>query len=232
MENINTFIDGIKRLNDLAGSKSKYIILLNEIEISGDHYDLSDLKLHLDDIDLLMAINPSSTFSLHNSKVKLPQDSNSIIEQLRSKHRYSTEIGVFNLHLTMASDKYDKSWDWSKDEPLEESTFPSGRYPLLILVAEGLPDEVLLDSINEYLMPNNQNDLVLIIDYELNGERKHAIEDICNTKSWKVLESHDMTGSEAAVTVLFHLKDDLRSFEYHSRARNLLIIVQEYVNFL
>lgn len=229
LEDINKLINAIKKMNDLAESKSKYIMLVDEVEITKDNYDYSNLELQIDEIDLFIAFNPSSTFSKHESKVMLSQDSSSIIEQLRFKHRYSTEIGIFNLHLTVESDGLNKSWNWSEDAALFESTFPSARYPLLILVAEGLQDEVIFETVNEYLMPNDKNELIWMIDYELDEERKKEVESLCQSKSWKMVESHDMTGSEAAVVVLFLMKEDMRSFEYHSRARNLLIIVQEYV---
>lgn len=120
--------------------------------------------------------------------------------------------------------------DSCDDLSLHESTFQSGRYPILYLTAKDLPGEVILDAIQENLLPYDKNDVAIIIDFikdKQTLEKYQRIEAFCKTRSWKLILSNSMNGIEASVIVLYFLHNENRAFEYHTRARNLLIIFEE-----
>ena len=103
--------------------------MLDEVEIHQDFYDLTFLELDHDHIDILIAINPTSQNSEKCYDVKLPDHANSIIEPLRYKHRNSTEICLFLLHLRGVT--HPKPFDPKpmsnlEDVGIQESTFPTG----------------------------------------------------------------------------------------------------------
>ena len=136
-ENINNLIKAIKRKKSQESTIFKYIVLLDEVEIWEDHYDLTDLDLQEKDVDILIAISPSSQFCKKPYNVKLPKHSNSVIERLRFMHRYSTEICRFLLHnIKYANFKNERQNISSEDVSLQESTFPNGRRPILFITAK------------------------------------------------------------------------------------------------
>ena len=129
-------------------------------------YDLSDIELFHQEIDLLIAINPTSQECLKEYDVKLPVDSNSLIEQLRFRHRNCIEICVFFLHFMQYANTpentLEKLMDGSANIALHDSTFSSGRNPHWILTTKHLPDENVLEVVDKALLPNDRNDVILI----------------------------------------------------------------------
>ena len=227
--NINNIVDAIREINCKADNKFKYILVLDEVEIWDDHFDLSDLKLYYDDIDVLIAINPIRRDCQNNCKVILKEDCDSIIEQLRFKHRSSTEICVFNIHLAAYTIQDEETpINSSEDVAIVDTTYASGRKPILILKAKHISDEIVLQTIEEFLLQKDRNDLILIYNYNFSRQRSLHLNELCKYKSWKFVTEAEMPGIEAAVTVVFYGKKQFeRSFEAHTRARNLLVIVQE-----
>lgn len=233
-QNINNLIDAVKKNNDEEEVKFKYIILIDEVEIYFEHsYDLTYLKWYFEDIDVLIAINPTSQTCKSEFGIKFPEpDSTSITKRLRHKHRSCTEICVFNLHhKKFSNDHRQKTINVNEDAGLGESTYATGRNPLLILTAKDVSDEVLIETIENYLLPHQKHDVFLIHGQNFKGQRNQNISRLCQEKgrSWTLIRSNQMTGSEASVIVLLHLDDNDTdsTFEYHTRAKHLLIIIQE-----
>ena len=157
-------------------------------------------------------------------------DSNSIIEQLQYKHRNSTEICLFLLHLRGVT--HPKALDPKhlsnlEDVGIQESTFPAGFKPLLIMTAKDVvSDNDVIENIKNYILPPEFSNVTLIRDVEENEEIQ-SFRDKCPS-SWNLLTAHQMSGSESAVTILYHLHTQTKKLiECHSRARSLLIIVQK-----
>ena len=87
-------------------------------------------------------------------------------------------------------------------------------------------DNDVIENIKNYILPPEFSDVTLIRDVEENEEMQ-SFRDKCPS-SWNLLTAHQMSGSESAVTILYHLHTQTKKLiECHSRARSLLIIVQK-----
>ena len=114
-----------------------------------------------------------------------------------------------------------------EDVGIQESTFPTGFKPLLILTAKNLvSDEDVIENIKNHISPNELSDVTLI-HMDLPDEERQILSNKCPS-SWNFLTAHQMSGSESAVTILYYLQNQTKKLiECHSRARGLLIIVQK-----
>ena len=142
-------------------------------------------------------------------------------------HRYSTGICWFLLHnIKYTNFKNERQTICSEDVSLQESTFPTGSRPILFITAKNMPVETIFQSLKEYLLPTDRNDVTVIHRLEDEDELQNFTK-LCEDFSWKIVAFDEITGSEATVIVLFQIHNANRNFEYHSRAKQALFIVHE-----
>ena len=202
------------------------ILVLDEVEIWKDHYNLKPIILHFENIDMYVAINPHSHMCPGDFCLELPDESDiTISRRLIHKHRNSFEISVFLSHMKkfFASRSIRiRPLDDSDDGPLIESCFATGKLPVLIWTSKEVLDEDILDTIKEDHIQPNYESVILVYD-DLEFQRKNVISAWCKVNNWNIVHSSNMVGTEASATILFELKDD--SLEFYSRAKHCLVII-------
>lgn len=230
LEAINNLIEAIENKIIEDDSNHKWVILLDEVQLMSNQYDFSGLK-QSKDIHVFISFNPTllGTFSTKLDFVP-PSGEATMIEQLKSKHRNSTEISIFVLHYVKYNEHKDhQSMDDSAVLPLMESTFPSGKLPVLVRVTDSLDDTIVLQFIKSHL-PSNAKSVILIYGYSLKEtitERMDTISKFCQLEQWKVLYEYDIAGIEADVVICYEC-EEWEAFEYLSRAKIYLMILEKY----
>ena len=204
------------------------ILLLDEVEIWRNHYNLKPIILHFENIDIYVAINPHSHMCPGDFNLELPEDTDiTISRRLFHKHRNSFEISVFLSHMKKFFATRSiriRALDDSDDGPLIDSCFVTGKRPILILTSNELSEEEILEAVKEdHIQPNYESVIVVYDDLELS--RKNAISAWCEINHWSIVHCSNMIGTEASATILFELKDD--SLEFYSRAKHCLVIIHK-----
>ena len=180
-QNINKLILKISRLYN--GANTKVMLVLDEVFLRENHYDLSQLNTKSSNVDVSIAICSISGNNNTPYDPKLPEsDANTVVHRLVFKHRNSKEIAIFLCHvkhfLEVENDS-NLSINDHMDMPLEKSCYPSGKRPIWIMVSEDTSDEDILEVIMDQITSDYENGVILY-DWELAEERQIFIKDWCS----------------------------------------------------
>ena len=224
-ENINQLIEALRQENLSCQNRYHYVVLLDEVLLWDNHYDLTDLNLEVPEIDIHIAINPF-TFAGEAKpfEVKLSASNNIYCARLTWKHRNSREICNFLTHLKdyILNDLIQYSTlDDYEDKSLDESGFSLNQMPIWIMAKETMKHEEILDSIEKQQNLPRDRSVTLLLQDDLEG--KESVEKWCQNHGWNIVENDEMMGSESKIYVTYEI--DLARIEYYSRARNKLVIL-------
>ena len=202
---------------------------MDEIQIVFDNCDFSSLKVHFQDIDVLMAINPALE-SCEKVAFQPPNEPSTIFQRLTYKYRQSQEISTFVLHFLKLESKYGslyKQLESYEDSPLALSTLPSGNLPILVKTTCDVDDETILDTLEKNLILDNVKDVLLIYDTRISigqRERFKKLAWICQNKNWNMAQTYHVMGFEASVVIAYF---SLGAPEILLRAKYQLIMVEQ-----
>ena len=110
--------------------------------------------------------------------------------------------------------------DPSNDIPLDPDTLPPGRLPLWIQRGVNVSDQKVLEIIKtEHVLDHETVTLVYSNFYLRNSQEIYKI---CQQNQWRIIDSHEIDGSEDEVVIIFDF-DPLP--EHITRAKKALILV-------
>ena len=96
---INDLIKTIRFKLKLDRYYSQWIVFLDEIQIWNDQDDFHHLLLGDEEIDVIAALNPILRQSTKTYNPKFPAHKDTVVVQMKSRHRNSYKIALFLLHL-------------------------------------------------------------------------------------------------------------------------------------
>ena len=216
--NINNLIEAFSKMNEFH-----WIVMIDEIKFYLSNHDLSQLELKCPNVDIHLAINPTSEgyFGQPFNPIFSTEDENTIIEKLKNCHRNSLEIALLLLHLN-AYNSITKSLSNEDNLPIHKTCITAESKPLWILAKNQFSKEAILEAIKTELGSLLED--VALLYHQMN----ESVESWCQRNNWNYIDYRQMTGSEASIVVLFdvHFVIDYLMNECYSRAKKNLFIVQ------
>ena len=220
MRSINSVI---KKLSENKGFQN--ILLLDEIIPSiysegstKKHFNLEELDLSKNNVNLLLAINPTPYDSGFIKKIKIlpPKNINTLVYQLFIKHRNAYLIAIFLEHYKLFYER--GCLDSSQDFPFYEYELPTGRCPVWIERHKNITDVSVLEQIKRDHVLEHES-VTLLYYYSI----KENISHWCFQNNWTCIEMDEFYGCEDQVIVAFDIY--FLQPEQVSRAKNGLIIL-------
>ena len=163
-----------------------------------------------------------------------PDDPNTISRHLLVTHRNSFEVSCLMKHFKAY---FDKNLDFLSyltpeyDIPLDKSYLPKGTLPIWIEKDESvyLEDSEVLKFIKEYIIPSDNDSVLVVHDTKTMGKRSGCIIKECSKIDWIAINKGLIHGTEADFVVIYEF-DPLP--EEISRARKGLIFVTNFIGYV
>ena len=181
-------------------------------------------------VHVLLAISPSGRNMTKSIVINFKHTGKIFVKQLRSRHRNSSLLSSFLIHMTYNYNKLKQSageyqcLSPSNDVQLDPSKLPDGEVTLWYHQSEDISDIEVLQFLDSTYLP--QGGQVLVSPCEQNFSL--SVYDWCLEKKWDIVSHGNMTGGERNLVIAF-ADENLGNLEVMSRARKRLIIVTRYI---
>ena len=221
-----------KTINDAMNSISKKyanvhnillideVVSVNELSTSKSLCIWSNINTTNVNLDFLVALNPQGIKFKSKFRIIPPTSKNTLSQQLIYKHRNSYECDLVVEHFKcLPNTSY---LDTTYDLKTERSDLPTGRTPLWLEQITEVDIKTIFACIREEHIQKNETVTLIYDQYELNDERREAVEQNCVQNGWKFQHYSHFFGCEDQVIILFECSLLL---ELVSRGRNQMIFV-------